>query len=153
VPVFSRSLPKVAIPRIDQIALGGQAGVTLLHHALAIADSDTANRRSVLTDLEGLLGELRLPDQMPTDGPPLSLYGLKELGLLLDTLGDARPLSDRARRIGGLINSVADRSEGLDREESDRRRYVAQRQEINRTLAELEELLEAEATSSSNAFS
>jgi 3',5'-cyclic AMP phosphodiesterase CpdA len=137
-PVFSDNLPKVAVPRIDQIALRDDGNAQLIQYAIAIALSGATDRVAHLTTLRALFMELRLPDHMPTDGPPLSRHGLTRLRDAIGALQVSLPAATDVQQIVRLLDRVIDKSASMPAEESELQRYRTLQGEMNAALEDLD---------------
>ncbi|HZK37173.1 MAG TPA: hypothetical protein VFC57_09535, partial [Aeromicrobium sp.] len=87
--VFSKSLPKVAVPQLDQHAWNGSPEVARI--ATAIFDRSMTQRGAVLRQAVAWFEELAPPQTMPNDGPYVAIAGPAELLKFLLALQDNYP--------------------------------------------------------------
>lgn len=79
--VFSESLPKVAVPQLDQHAWNGSPELARI--ATAVYDRSMPQRGAVLGQAVTWFEELRPPQNMPSDGPYVAVAGPAALLKLL----------------------------------------------------------------------
>jgi 3',5'-cyclic AMP phosphodiesterase CpdA len=103
--VFSDVLPKVAVPVLDQYAWGDSAEIARI--AMAVYDEHMPQRTGVLTDACRILEELMPPEEMPEDGPYVSVAGPAKLLDLLNALRTSYPSAN------GQVTSFITRLDAL----------------------------------------
>lgn len=139
--LMDRGLPKLAIPRIEQLAWSTVGLLELSRFALAIITP--AMRSADVASLHQLLDELHLPTEMPKDGPATSVHGLEVLQQAVSGIaGDTA--SDRVRRIVEHLKRLADLGNRATSENLSQERYARYRDDVAETLKELIELLSVE---------
>jgi hypothetical protein len=84
--VFSVSLPKVNVPKIDRLAWNDPAAIWMM--ALAVVDVDMPDRGERIQEFEAVVGDWLPPaESMPRDGAAFPRRGLQALHESLKALG------------------------------------------------------------------
>lgn len=118
--VFSDVLPKVAVPVLDQFAWGNSAEIARI--AMAVYDEHMPQRASVLTDACRFLEELMPPEEMPADGPYVSVAGPAKLLDLLNAIATSYPsTNDQVTSFVARLDALVEKHRsGRDLEGGDR---------------------------------
>ncbi len=118
--VFSDVLPKVAVPALDQFAWGDSTEIARI--AMAVYDEHMPQRADVLADACRFLEELMPPEEMPADGPYVSVAGLTKLLDLLQAIRTSYPsASEQVIFLIASLDSLVDKHRsGHDLERGDR---------------------------------
>jgi 3',5'-cyclic AMP phosphodiesterase CpdA len=96
-PVLARRTPRVAVPRVDQLA-DEEPGI-LIRMALAVTASSMPRRESCLEYWEAVISDW-LPDAVPAvDGDPVPIFGLSVLAGTVADVAAAYEVSDRLERL------------------------------------------------------
>jgi 3',5'-cyclic AMP phosphodiesterase CpdA len=140
-PVFDPSLPKVAVPRIDQLVWTEAGQLTLMKFAMAFVITEMPDRGRTLDELRGMIRDLRPAEEAPTDGAPVSTRGLLALRSAVRGLCPPYTLTAAADRALQLLERLEADSGRLVNEDLPRTGFRQVQRSMRDTVDEFDRVL------------
>lgn len=104
IPVVAEKVPRVAVPRIDQIA-DEQPG-DLVRLALSVCARDLPDRQTFGDQWLAVVSDWRPGETATVDGDPVATFGLRALAEVIENVANAYGTRERVEELIGLLKQM-----------------------------------------------